>query len=38
VGGTKLREIARVKFKVEDRTWLETLALVPSSELNGKEL
>ena len=36
VGCAKLREMARVKIKVEDMTWFETVALAPSSELNGK--
>ena len=38
LGCAKLREMARVKIKVEDMTWFETVALAPSSELNGKGL
>ena len=36
VGCAKLREMARVKIKAEDMTWFETVALAPSSELNGR--
>ena len=38
VGCAKLREMVRVRIKVEDRTWFETVALAPSSELNRKGL